>query len=163
MCVGFSQFPGHLPAVLALDRGQQSLEVASHALSHLGTAKVRPDPHHQFSQGLRVLSDDTQFPLSLTACLLCPFFGGHPLHLPEAFYHLFALTGTVVLEAVCKDSLDPPKEGLDRIRTVFAQRPCQAISNHFAHSLLETVCKGAIPIRGLYDMLEGEVKERRTT
>jgi len=25
------------------------------------------------------------------------------------------------LEAVCKDSLDPPKEGLDRICTVFAQ------------------------------------------
>jgi len=42
----------------------------------------------------------------------------------------------VVLEAVCKDRLDLLRKGLDRIDTVFAQRPCQAISNHFTHSLL---------------------------
>jgi transposase len=30
--------------------------------------------------------------------LFCPFFGGHLLHLPEASYHIFTLTGTVVLE-----------------------------------------------------------------
>ena len=40
-----------------------------------------------------------------------------------------------ILEAVCKGRLDPPRERLDRIRTVFAQRPCQANSNHFTHSL----------------------------
>ena len=34
-----------------------------------------------------------------------------------------------------KISLDPLREGLDRIRTVFAQRACQEISNHFTHSL----------------------------
>jgi len=44
---------------------------------------------------------------------------------------------TVVLEAVCKDRLDLLRKGLDRICTVFAQRPCQAISNHFTHSLSE--------------------------
>ena len=39
---------------------------------------------------------------------------------------------------MCKDSLDLPKERLDELRTVFAQCLCQAISNHFAHSLLLT-------------------------
>ncbi|HYU74829.1 MAG TPA: hypothetical protein VEL31_19345, partial [Ktedonobacteraceae bacterium] len=36
-------------------------------------------------------------PLFLTACLFCPFFGGHLLHLPAASYHIFGLTGTVVI------------------------------------------------------------------
>jgi hypothetical protein len=47
----------------------------------------------------------------------------------------FEDSGKTVLEAVCNSILDTPKEGFDRKRTVFAQRPCQAISNHFAHSL----------------------------
>src|SRR5216684_9348204 len=98
--VRFSQFLGHLPAVLALDRSQQSLQVASHPCSHLGAAKVRPNPSHQFSQGLRALTADAQLPLFLTAGLLCPFFGGHLLHLPEASYHICVLTGTVVLSPV---------------------------------------------------------------
>lgn len=38
-------------------------------------------------------------------------------------------------EAVCKGRLDPLREWLDRICTVFSQRACQAISNHFPHSL----------------------------
>src|SRR5258708_27650235 len=100
--VRFSQFLSHLPAVLARDLSQQSLQVASHTFSHLGAAKVRPDPHNQFSQGLRALTDDAQLPLFLTACLFCPFFGGHLLHLPEASYHIFVLTGTVVLEQICQ-------------------------------------------------------------
>src|SRR5258708_1773120 len=95
--VRFSQFLAHFPAVLALNSSQQSLQVASHPFSHLGTAKVRPDPHQQFSQGLRALTDAAQLSLFLTACLFCPFFGGHLLHLPEASYHIFVLTGTVVL------------------------------------------------------------------
>ncbi len=55
------------------------------------------------------------------------------------FRRAYKAGSPTVSEAVCKESLDPPKEGLDRIRTVFAQRPCQAISNHFTHSLLEAV------------------------
>ena len=66
--VHFAQFLGQRPSVLALDRGQQSLQAASHLLSHLGTAKVRPDTHTQFSHGLGALLDEAQLPLFLTAC-----------------------------------------------------------------------------------------------
>ena len=38
-------------------------------------------------------------------------------------------------EAVWKGRLDPLKERLHRVCPVSAQRPCQALSNHFAHSL----------------------------
>src|SRR5690242_14924559 len=97
MRIRFSQCLGHLPAVLTWNLRQQSLQVASYSFSHLGAAKVRPDAHQQFSQGLRALPDDAQLSLFLTACLFCPFFGGHLLHLPEASYHIFVLSGTVVL------------------------------------------------------------------
>ena len=40
---------------------------------------------------------------------------------------------------MCKGRLDPLREGLDRICAVFPQRACQAISNHFTHSLLGAI------------------------
>ena len=39
--VRVSQFLGHLPAVLAFDRGQQPAQVASHPAAHLSTLKAR--------------------------------------------------------------------------------------------------------------------------
>jgi hypothetical protein len=47
-----------------------------------------------------------------------PLSGNEPVELS------YFLSGTGVLEAVCKDSLAPLRERLDKLDIVFAQCPC---------------------------------------
>src|SRR6266487_6272937 len=98
--VRFSQFLSHLPAVLALHRREQPLQVAPNALSHLGTSKMRPDPTRQLCQHVGSLADDAPFSLHRARFWLRFLFWTHSLSPPHPFYHVSSLNGAVVLEAV---------------------------------------------------------------
>src|SRR6266487_3750305 len=77
MRVGVSQFLGHLPAVLAFDRGQQPAQIASHSAAHLGTSKARGNPSRQLSQGRRAPVDDAEVFFPCTPCPFRLFFCSH--------------------------------------------------------------------------------------
>ena len=90
---------GHLPAVLALHGRQQSFQEAPRPPAHLGSLKARPDALLYFSQRLGSCAHDPEFVLFV---FVMSFFCGHLLHPSEAFYHVWALSVTVVLGVVRK-------------------------------------------------------------
>src|SRR6266496_4656075 len=90
----FAQLLCHLPAVLALHRCQQAFQKTACPLAHLRSSKACPNARLHMGQFLSHLLQQLFFLLCLLFILLC---SRHLLHLPEAVYHVLALSVTVVL------------------------------------------------------------------
>src|SRR5258708_16357814 len=90
LAYGFSQ----LPAILALDWGQQAFQKAAHPSAHLGASKAGANPRLHLIQRLSSVAEQLQFAgrrgFALISC-------GHLLLLSAAVYRVPVLSGTVVL------------------------------------------------------------------
>src|SRR5258707_4729409 len=90
LAYGFSQ----LPAVLALDWGQQAFQKAAHPSTHLGAPKARSNPRLYLIQRLGSAAEHLQFAgrrgVALISC-------DHLLLLSAAVSRVSVLSGTVVL------------------------------------------------------------------